>query len=52
MSYFTAITKEILDRDSQSVSELTKELNKILEIETKLSIAFYPQIDRQTERTN
>ena len=46
MSYFTAITKEISDRDSQSVSELIKELNKILEIETKLSIAFYSQIDR------
>ena len=46
MSHFTAITKEILDKNSQSISELTKELNKILEIKTKLSIVFYPQIDR------
>ena len=29
-----------------------KELNKMLEIETKLSIAFYLQIDRQIKRTN
>jgi len=32
----------ILDRGLQFAIELTKELNKILEIETKLSTAFYP----------
>ena len=29
-----------------------KELNKMLEIETKLSTAYYLQTDGQTERTN
>ena len=29
-----------------------EELNKILGIETKLSTAYYPQMDRQMERTN
>jgi len=29
-----------------------KELNKMLEIETKLSIAFHPHIDGQIERIN
>ena len=29
-----------------------KELNKMLEIEIKLSTAFYLQTDRQIERTN
>jgi len=28
------------------------ELNQMLEIESKLLIAFYPQIDRQTKRVN
>ena len=41
----------ILDRGPQFVVELMK-LNKILEIEIKLSTAFYPQTDRQIERTN
>jgi len=31
---------------------LIKELNEMLGIEIKLLIAFYPQIDRQMERTN
>jgi len=34
------------------VAELTKELNRMLEIKTKLSTAFHLQIDRQTERMN
>ena len=29
-----------------------QELNKMLEIESKLSMAFHPQTDRQTERVN
>ena len=31
---------------------LMKELNKMLEIEMKLLIAFHPQTDEQMERTN
>ena len=42
----------ISDREPQFVIELMKELNKILKIETKLSIAFNPQIDRQIKKTN
>ena len=29
-----------------------RELNKILEIESKMSMVFHPQTDRQTERVN
>jgi len=36
----------ILDRSKQLAVELIKKLNKILEIETKLLVAFYLQIDR------
>ena len=36
----------ILDRKSQSVVRLMKELNKILEIETKLSTTFYLQTNK------
>ena len=32
--------------------KLTKELNKILGIETRLSTAFHPQTDRQIEQMN
>ena len=42
----------ISDRGPQFAAELTKELNKMLEIETKLSMAYHLQMDRQTERTN
>ena len=42
----------ISDRGPQFVVELTRELNKMLGIETKLSIAYYPETDRQTERIN
>jgi len=31
---------------------MIKELNSLLEIQTKLSIAYYPQIDGQTKRVN
>ena len=34
------------------MAELTKKLNKILGIETRLSIVFHPQTDGQTERMN
>jgi len=42
----------ISDRGSQFAVELMKELNEILGIKSKLSTAFHPQIDRQTERVN
>ena len=31
---------------------LIRELNKMLGIESKMSIAFHPQTDKQTERVN
>jgi len=34
------------------VAELTKELNRMLEIEIKLLMAFHPQTDRQIEWIN
>ena len=42
----------VLDRGLQFAVEIMKKLNKILGIETKLSIAYYLQIDGQTERVN
>jgi len=42
----------ISDRGPQFVAEIMKELNRMLEIETKLSTAFHLQIDGQTERMN
>ena len=42
----------ILDRGLQFAAELTKELNKMLGIETKLSMAYHPETDGQTERTD
>ena len=42
----------VSDRRPQFAAELTKELNQILGIETRLSIAFHPQTDGQTERMN
>jgi len=42
----------ISDWGPQFVAELTKELNWMLDIETKLSMAFHPQTDEQTERMN
>jgi len=42
----------ILNRGPRFSIGLIKELNKILGIETKLSIAYHPQTDRQMERTN
>jgi len=42
----------ISDRRPQFAAVLIKELIKMLEIETKLSTAYYPQTDGQIERTN
>jgi len=42
----------VSNRGPQFAVELTKELNKMLGIETKLSIAFHPQTDGQTECMN
>ena len=42
----------ISDRGPQFVAGITKELNKMLGIETKLSMAYHPETDKQTERTN
>ena len=42
----------ISDRGPQFTAELTKELNKMLGIETRLATAFHPQTDEQTERMN
>jgi len=39
----------ILDRGPQFAAELTKELNKMLGIEMRLSTVFHPQIDGQME---
>ena len=42
----------VSDRGPQFVAELTKELNGMLGIKTKLSTAFHPQMDGQTEYMN
>ena len=42
----------VLDRGPQFAAELTKELNRMLEIEIRLLIAFHPQTDGQTEQMN
>jgi len=39
----------MLDRRPQFAAELTKKLNRMLGIKTRLSIVFHPQTDRQTE---
>jgi len=42
----------ISDRGPQFVAELTKELNEMLGIETRLSTVFHSQTDGQTEGMN
>jgi len=42
----------VSDRGPQFAVELTKELNRMQEIKTKLSTAFHSQTDGQTERMN
>jgi len=41
-----------LDRGLQFTAELTKELNRMLGIETRLSTMFHLQTDGQTEQMN
>ena len=42
----------ISDREPQFAAGLMRELNKMLGTETKLSMAYHPETDRQMERTN
>ena len=42
----------VSDRELQFAADLTKELNKMLGIQTKLSTAFHPQTNGQTEQMN
>jgi len=42
----------VSDRGPQFAAELTKELNRMLGIETRLSTAFHPQTNKQTEQMN
>jgi len=42
----------VSDRGLQFAVGLTKELNRMLGIKTKLSMAFHSQADRQTEHIN
>jgi len=42
----------ILDRGPQFMAGLMRELNKILEIKSKMLTVFYPQTDGQIERVN
>ena len=42
----------ILDRGPQFIAKLIRELNQMLGIESKISMAFHPQTDSQIERVN
>jgi len=42
----------ISDKKPQFAAGLMRKLNRILEIESKMSTVFYSQTDRQTERVN
>jgi len=42
----------ISDRGPQFVAELMQELNRMLGINSKMSMVFHPQTDGQTERVN
>ena len=42
----------ISDRGVQFVAGMMRELNNLLEIQTKLSMAYHPQMDGQIERIN
>ena len=42
----------VLDKRPQFAAEMMKELNRMLGIQTKLSMLYHPQTDRQTKRIN
>jgi len=42
----------ISDREPQFTAGIMQKLNRILGIESKLSMVFYPQIDKQIEKVN
>ena len=42
----------VSDKGPQFAAKMTKELNKMLVIETKLLTSFHPQTDGQTEQMN
>ena len=42
----------ISDQGPQFTAEIMQKLNKMLGIESKLSMAFYPQTDEQKKRVN
>jgi len=42
----------VLDRGVQFTVRMMKELNNLLDIQMKFSMAYHPQIDRQMERVN
>ena len=42
----------VLDRIPQFAAKMIKELNRMLEIQTKLFMLYHPQTDGQTERIN
>ena len=42
----------VSDRGVQFMAEIMKELNNLLGLQMKLSIAYYPQTNRQTKRVN
>jgi len=41
-----------MDKRAQFTAGMMKELNQMLEIDTKLSMAYHLQTDSQTERMN
>ena len=50
--HFGVPWKVISDRDTRFTSEFTKELCRILDINQNISMAYHPQTDGQSERTN
>ena len=50
--YHGLLNSMISDRGPQFAAELMRELNKLLGIQTKLSTAYHPQMDGQTEQMN
>ena len=44
--------KVISNRDTRFTSRFIKELERILDITPNMSMAYHPQMDRQSERTN